>query len=161
MECYKARGQTNPYKITQDIYTGKVAEIGVHTYLKGLGLKPAPVDFEIYAAKQKSFAADIVATGKNFHVKSQTSESAEKYGKSYLLQKRDPLLRKAASMTEIFVPTLVYEDTIEIYGFIPAAYIPMDFIKEPKLKWLASTKVAIYLEDFMTLTARQRWKGIE
>ena len=84
IDHYKKRGQGSLDKITHDITTGALGELGIYRALKRLGVKASKPDFNVYETKNKSYDADITDdTGNRFHCKSQCVDSANKYGKSY------------------------------------------------------------------------------
>jgi len=97
IDCYKNRNQYSIDKIKKDILTGKLAEWGVffvyHFLRKKVNITSP--DMRIYSAKDKSFDADLKFGLFNLHVKSQTSESAHRYGDSWIFQSKDPLFVSA------------------------------------------------------------------
>lgn len=83
---YKRRGQGNLAKITVDIHTGKLLELGAYKLLSSIGINASFPDFKIYESKGKSWDADLTSGEKQFHCKSQTEDSVKKYGLSWILQ---------------------------------------------------------------------------
>lgn len=164
---YNRRGQSNQEKIKYDITIGALGEIGIYRMLKRLGLKLSAPDFEIYTVKKKSYDADLQDDdGYRFHCKSQSKESQEQYGASYILQyggngkgHTDKLFRSRTNR-DFLIPCLVDIDAQEvtIYGCIKIETLfKKDLIKMPRVKWLEFSKRAVYLEDLFTLSWYERW----
>lgn len=164
---YSRRGQSSIEKITQDIVIGALGEIAIYRMLKRLGVKVSPPDFKVYQAKKKSYEADLTDNnGNRFHCKSQSRESEQRYGASYILQysgagtgHTDKLFRNVTNR-DYLVPCLVDYDSKEvtIYGCIKVETImKKDMVKMPRVKWLEFSKRAIYLEDLYTLPWYDRW----
>ena len=167
LDHYKKRGQGSLDKITHDITIGALGEIGIHRAFKRLGIKVTAPDFNVYESKKKSYDADLNDdSGNRFHCKSQCTESANKYGKSYILQYGgngmghvDKLFRNVTNR-DFLVPCLVDVENMEviIFGCIKIETImKKDLIKMPRVKWLEYSKRAIYLEDLFTLSWYERW----
>jgi hypothetical protein len=148
---YKARGELRESKIFQDIVTGACGEIAVYRYLKNQGIESTKPDFKIYEKRKKSFDADLISEVGNLHVKSQTLESANKYGASWLFQKWDPLL-KDDHLKDYMVFCIVddREVTIEHICHIKDI-IDNDALDEPKVWRYKHTKHAIYLDHVKEL----------
>lgn len=170
MGHYERRGQSNVEKITYDIKIGALGEIAVYRMLKKFGIKTKEPDFTIYAKKDKSYDADFTDDdGFYYHCKSQSEESAEQYGNSYILQyggsgngHTDKLFRNCDNRN-FLIPCLVSLSTqeVEIFGCYKLETIfKKDLIKMPRVKWLEYSKRAIYLEDLLKLTDSQRWGKI-
>ena len=161
---YSKRKQTNEPKIIQDIITGKLGEIATYRLLRRNGIHATQPDFEIYDSRGKSFDADLTWRGFEFHCKAQTEESARRYGTSWILQwggkgygHTDKLFRNRDD-NDFLVPSTVHDTHVKIYGIIKVDKLFEEgMIKEPKLKWFADTKRAIYFEDVSTLLWRDRW----
>lgn len=135
---YYYRGTKNLDKIKEDIYVGKMGEVGVYLHLKGYGCsKP---DFAIYKGRRKSFDADLFVNQIPTHVKSQTKESANRYGNSYLFQKSDPVVINPNE--DLFYGTLVEGNTVTI---IKECKINELTFEPCKVSWFNKTKVAIYV----------------
>ena len=164
---YSRRGQSNTDKIKYDITVGALGEIGIYRVLKRLGFKVTAPDFKIYAAKNKSYDADLQdKEGNRFHCKSQSIESKEMYGSSYILQYGgngeghvDKLFKNRTNK-DFLIPCLVDIENKEvtIYGCIKVETLfKKDLVKLPRVKWLEFSKRAVYLEDLFTLTWYERW----
>jgi len=164
---YKRRGQGSLDKIKYDITIGALGEIAAHRLLKELGIKADKPDFNVYDTRNKSYDADLQDNqGNRYHCKSQSIESKEQYGASYILQyggngtgHTDKLFRSRTNR-DFLIPCLVNidEKEVTIYGVIKIDTIfKKDLIKMPRVKWLEYSKRAIYLEDLYTLTYYERW----
>lgn len=164
LECYKTnkdeyakRNQNCEQVIIDQIAQGKYAELLVQDVLKENQYQIIkPVDFNIYKAKDKSFDCDIKAfklqhmfqsNDFNFHVKSISYDSANKYGASWLFQKWDPLL-KSPKNTDKVVFVLLDESGLDYIQMICIdAKAIIKHLKEPKLEYLRINKCAVYMED--------------
>lgn len=148
LDEYKRRRQFNRAKITDDIKTGKMAEIAVFDFLTGKNFKCNEPDFEIYTARKKNFNQDLIAVKDDktwhIHVKSQKSEQADKYGISWMFQKKDKLITKPKE-EDVIVLCIVTACTVNVIGAHYAKDI-VDIYGEPKLKHLTS-KAALYYDD--------------
>jgi len=157
---YKKRGG---FKI-EDIISGSMGEIAVYKALKKNGHTLRKPDFEIYSNRRKSYDADLKSGNKHFHVKSQTLDSASKYGKSWLCQRKDPLFANSG-YNHYLVTTIVdlEKNTVEILGFFPMfSVLKKNLIGECKVEWFRKTKVALYHEDLSKgISNYQRWRILE
>lgn len=150
-DMYAHRKQANEAKIKQDIMLGKLAEFGVYfIYLANGRTNITAPDLNIYPAKQKSFDPDLRWGLFNLHIKSQTIESANRYGDSWVFQSNDPAV-KSPNEYDIFVGAGV---TFDDYNNGCLINIKMerklDELKfgAPKLaKFNANNKTCIYLKD--------------
>ena len=161
---YRRRKQGNEAKILQDIVTGKLGELAAHRLLRRYGIHATAPDFEIYNSRGKSFDADLKWKGFEFHCKSQTEESAKRYGTSWILQwggqghGHTDKLFKHQEDTDFLIPTTVHDDSVRVFGIIRIKELfERGMIKEPRLEWFKDTKRAIYFEDISTLSWRDRW----
>lgn len=156
---YKRRGGFKQV----DILCGALGELAAFKYLtEEAGRRVSKPDFSIHEIKSKSFNADLTdSTGNLYHVKSQTIESVERYGKSYLFQKSDPLFTRPAENEYLVLVVIdVNNLTAEIYGCMRAIdVITSGGIGEPVVPHLRETKCAIYVDDLVKLlTVEQRWR---
>jgi hypothetical protein len=161
---YKRRNNTSRSRIVEDITIGKCGEVGIYKLLKKLGMEPSKVDFEVYKAGKKSFNADIVSFGYYLHCKSQSVESALKYGNSWILQYNGygrghtDKLFKSRSRYDMLVPCMVDDNEVTVFGIIRVDKLfDKKMIKLPKVPWFQDTKRAIYWEDLKTLSWYERW----
>ena len=147
----------------EDIISGAMGEIAVYKVLKKNGHILRKPDFEIYNVRGKSYEADLKSGSKHFHVKSQTTKSAEQYGKSWLCQRKDPLFSNSG-YNHYLVTTVVDLDKneVEILGFFPMfSVIKKNLIGECKVPFFRETKVALYHEQLSEgITEYQRWRVI-
>jgi hypothetical protein len=153
---YSQRGQSNSQRITKQIADGKMGEMICRQYLLSNGYPCNEPDFEIYTARHKSFDADLQSCSP-VHVKTQCSDSASRYGASWVFQaggagfgNKDPLLDSTSSDWAMFV-TL---------GKLSAQVIgPLDMcevrkhLKDPVLERLKGIKKCVYLKDIADLAA--------
>lgn len=140
IDQYKRRNQGNPTKIIEQIVTGKMGEFAFSQFLG-----TAEPDLQIYAKKQKSFGADLTHDNLQVHVKSQSKNSADKYGVSWSFQVQDKLITQPKE--EDFLGLCVIEgNVVEIYDFIPATKV-VGVLREPVLPQLRFTKRVLYWED--------------
>lgn len=158
-DMYASRKQVNESKIKQDIMLGKLAEFGVYfIYLANGRTNITAPDLNIYPAKQKSFDPDLRWGLFNLHIKSQTIESANRYGDSWVFQSNDPAV-KSPNEYDIFVGTgITYSDfgngshgeRLLQYRVDIKLERKLDELKfgTPKLaKFNANNKTCIYLKD--------------
>lgn len=143
-DLYKKRGGFKEI----DIVSGAMAEIGVYKFLKEAGVPVSKPDFTIYDKAKKSYDPDLTDGVHHFHVKGQTLESKQRYGSSWIMQRKDPIINDIKRM-HYLVPCTVCTETgrVEIYGIISLlSLIQHGCISECKNEWFRKTKVAIYLD---------------
>jgi len=154
LKQYEKRKQFNREKIWKDIFYGKLAEWGVYFIYSERGRQNIdPPDMKIYKAKNKSFDSDLKFGMFSLHVKSQTYESAIKYGDSWIFQSKDPLF-ESASEYDIVVGCRVSIDE-PATGFIEGALVEIKLEKafrnliigDTKLSKFSDNKKAVYLKD--------------
>lgn len=148
LHCYSKRRQLNADKIRQDIFIGKVAEWGVFfIYLKRGRTNVQPPDMKVYLAEDKSFDSDLRWGLFHLHVKSQTWESAGRYGDSWIFQSRDPLF-EYSDEHDIIIGCSVH---IENEGAVVDIKLEKPFkdliFGDTKLSKFAGNKKAVYLKD--------------
>lgn len=141
LDEYSRRGQNNPDKIKRDIAQGKAAEFATMWYLlqEGHGKVSIP---DLTLHRKKSFDPDLTTSRYNIHVKSQGWESYNKYGKSFLFQKKDPLVIKPKAndrIVTVLCKTLYIHEVSWLGNPLTVEW------KEPRVAKLRETKVAIYL----------------
>ena len=140
-KLYTYRGETNREKIAYDIIVGKMAEIGVHKFLKCS--KP---DFTIYERKKKSYSPDLKLGNLRIHVKGQSEESVSRYGHSWLFQRSDQVVRNATPHDILILTCVsVRKREVTILKFMRAREI--NKWGECKVPQYRHTKVALYLEE--------------
>lgn len=163
VSTYAMRGQHNRDKIMNDIFTGKLGEIGVYEFLREFEFDVAFPDFEIYTGRKKSWSADmsIKFEGRDLriHCKTQTQSSVDKYGKSWILQYsgtgkgHQDRLFKSADQDDFMALSIVRHHPTHGYFVDVLAVLQFIFLRdsnlleEPVLSYLAATKKAIYFES--------------
>ena len=150
------RGQTNPKRIKHQTAVGKMGELIACDWLREKGYNCTDPDFTIYSGRKKSWESDmhILSSHGKFKVacKSQDEVSARKYGRSWIFQKggqgyghTDPVIQSGESLS-VFVSLNLEEESAEVMG--PFRMCDMrPLFKEPRLKNLRFSKVALYWED--------------
>jgi hypothetical protein len=158
---YKKRGQGNREKIINDILSGKLLEIGAYRLLKKIGLPAIFPDFQIYDAKGKSWDADIVAGKENFHIKSQTKESADCYGESWVLSygvHGTDRLFKDCTKNDYLIPGFVDQRYVIIVGIYSVwDILENGLIGMPRLEYLKKSKRCIYKQDLDAHYGENYW----
>lgn len=147
---YARRNQDNRDKIVWDITIGKMAEIAVYFFLRDeKKVECSQPDFLIYAAKKKNYGADLTFTGKDgvlydLHVKSQDKQQGERFGKSWMFQKKDTLTHAPKENEMICLCTIDNNEVHIDYMRKAAKFIGV--YSEPKAERLRESKTAIYAE---------------
>lgn len=152
----KRRGQSNPEKIKHQTMVGKMGELLAWNHLNVMGYDCSEPDFNIYKGSRKSWESDMFIEhgGRRWKVacKSQDMESAKKYGRSWIFQKNgvghghtDPVISKGDSLS-VFVSVDLENRDCEVLGPFDMHDLRPKF-KEPRIKWLAFSKVALYWDD--------------
>jgi hypothetical protein len=147
---YSRRKQSDLAKIKRDIVIGKLAEWGVYMiYLqRGKSVRNCP-DMSIYEKEEKSFDADLRWGLYNLHIKSQTSESAFRYGDSWIFQSKDPLFEFSGDY-DIVIGCRVGVDDFERGAFVEIL-LEKPFrnliFGDTKLSKFSGNKKAVYLKD--------------
>lgn len=153
IEEYSKRKQIDTSKIVTDILYGKLAEWGVYfIYLSRGRTNISTPDMIIYPPYQKSFDADLTWGLYQIHVKSQTFESANKFGESWIFQAKDPLFVHPSEY-DILIGCRV--QIIRTNGSISGCLVEIRLekpvknlkINEPKMSKFKTNKKAIYLKD--------------
>ena len=150
--CYKTnikeyyrRNQKDLEKIKKDIAFGKMAEFAIYFIFLEKGIKDISIpDISIYNYKNKSFEGDLKCKDYVFHIKTQTLESAIKFGESWMFQKKDPIV-KNPQKNDYFIGTQINDNTFEVKVLLSKPVLQLKF-NEPKLQKLIS-KTCIYLKD--------------
>lgn len=148
IDCYQNRKQYNLDKIRQDIVLGKIAEWGVYfNYLHRGRTNIGIPDMNIYQAGHKNFDADLKWGFYNLHIKSQTFESAERFGDSWIFQAKDPLF-DFSNEYDIIVGCRVTMDTD---GCLVQIKLEKPFrnliFGDTRMSKFAGNKKAVYLKD--------------
>lgn len=142
---YNRRGKSKTDKIRQDILVGTLGEWGAYRYLKELGYCVRKPDMNHYSTRGKSYAADFecLDSGLKFHCKSQSIDSAELYGHSWLVQRNDPVVN-LPSQDEWFIFTEVDGKEVTILGAVSSCGLVLGECRVPMFR---KTKYAIYLDE--------------
>lgn len=151
---YRSRGEAFTEKMVEDIVTGCVAEFAVYAYLVSKGYNCSKPDLDIHPTGSKSYSADLTFDGNYIHVKSQTKESADRYGQSWLFQEEDKAL---ALPSETGYGFFCIVDGLNVT--IKASVYLIDILEKeaigrPKIMRYGHTKKAIYLEQLETAGVR-------
>jgi hypothetical protein len=147
---YSRRKQYNAEKIKKDILLGKLTEWGVYfIYLyRGRNNINTP-DMSIYPKEYKSFESDLRWGLYKLHIKSQSFESAHRYGDSWIFQTKDPLF-EFTSDYDIVIGCRVTVDDFNKNAFVEIL-LEKQFkklvFKDTKLSKFKDNKKALYLRD--------------
>lgn len=159
-EHYRGRGGFK----RADLIAGALGEIAAYKVLKRAGHELAKPDFEIYEKGQKSYDADLRIMRKKFHVKTQTKESAERYGKSWLMQRYDPIFN-GSGYNEYLVCCVADLDTnsVEVLGYFPVfTILKKGLIGQCKVPSFRHSKVAIYFDMLdVGISHKSRWRVVK
>lgn len=147
---YRSRGELRTSKIRSDIVTGALAEFAVFKYLTDKGQPCSPPDLSILEVRNKSFAADLMSGDVHVHVKSQTIESANKHGTSFLFQKTDKIL-STPSETALMAFCIVHPENVEIKAIVKVLdIVEANLLDKPKVFIYQQSKNAIYLDAVLS-----------
>lgn len=162
----KRLGSSNHYKKRggfkrEDLVAGAMGELAVYKALKRKGHELAKPDFEVYEVRNKSFDADLRLGKKRIHVKSQTKKSSSRYGRSWLMQRHDPLF-KGTGYNHYMACAEVDADKneVELLGFFSVhSIIKKGLIGECKVPSFRMSKVAIYFDSLdQGISKHNRWR---
>ena len=146
------RNQTNKDAMIAQVTCGKMAEWAVTMCLLDQGYDVTEPDMKIYTASKKSFDADLTVDGAPLHVKSQSVESARRFGTSWMFQyggrgygHKDPLIDKVDENVALCVVDFTNRNVV-IHGIFPFEKL-RGILKEPVKLSLKKTKRCVYLKD--------------
>ena len=143
-----------------DIISGAMAEIAVYKLLKSQGVRVGKPDFTIHSNGRKSYDADLFDGLHHFHVKGQTIQSKERYGASWIMQRKDPIVNSPQKL-HYLVPCVVDTSTgrVEVFGIMSIVSLKAHAcFSECKLEWFRKTKIALYLDHIEgIMTKKARW----
>lgn len=146
--------------IAENIRIGKLGEIAAYLTLRqdyDIIKKP---DFTVYPSNQKNWDADLKISPKlkpsiiNLHIKTQSTQSRERYTKSWAFQcgkyRKDKLLSapKENDWVCLVSQTNVAEFKLEL--MVPFSEVK-DLFREPKISAYASEKKILYWDDIKNL----------
>jgi len=136
--CYGERdGQNNANKRIKDQIVGKLGEFGACLYLRSKGWSVEYPDTNIYSSHEKNWSHDLLG---KIAVKSQDTDSENKYGRSWVFQRSDTIHKNKETIV-IFTSVNLTENKV----FIRATRRVKDLIfEEMKLPQLRNTKQAVY-----------------
>lgn len=144
---YRARGEDRTAKMIEDIVNGSAAEFAVAHYLRTKGYQCTDPDLSIH--DKKSFSADLLSGNNYIHVKAQTSDSAFRYGPSWIFQQEDKTLTLPSEKGYAFFCNV----NSNIVSIRAAVYLidilEADAISTPKVGKYAMFKSAVYLADLV------------
>lgn len=154
---YRQRNQFDKKKIIKDIYVGKKGEIAAWKYLNNIGVEENTYtsgistnepDFEIYGARRKSFDADLYDENfkENYHVKTMTHESAERWGLSWSFQVEDPLVSKPEKKDNIVLCEVLDKYHVDV-KLVMDAVMAQGLYGVPRLYKLRRIKKVLYWKD--------------
>ena len=149
-----ARGQHNKARIIHQSTVGKLGEFIAWAHLHAYFDDVEAPDLEV--TRFKSYDADLYADDIPIGVKSQDKVSADRYGASWMFQKRsagsnaDPIVTRGNELY-VFVIVDIRNKSAQVYGPTSIAEL-RPFFKPPKLKHLTS-KTVLYLEDIISLVS--------
>lgn len=147
-ESYAARHQTNPEQRIRQAIVGKLGEIATRVYLLDHGLACDPPDFTI--TTRKSYGADMTFTHTHaaVHVKSQSLESARKYGLSWMFHVSDRGIFKTSSTRARMVLCLVRPTDVLICAYMPVLVpLKQNLYRYPVLESQQDVKRVLYYKD--------------
>ena len=146
------RNQFNKDAMIHQTTCGKIAEWACTLFFTDKPCTISDPDMKIYDKYQKSFDADLTVDGLDLHVKSQSTESAKRFGTSWMFQyngrgggHRDPLLGYANGLVAFCVVDFKKKQ-VTLEGVCEFAKI-REKLREPVKASLKNTKRCIYLED--------------
>lgn len=146
------RNQFNKNAMVHQTTTGKLAEWGVALHCMDKAKNITDPDMKIYKAAGKSFDADLQLDGEDLHVKSQSVDSAQRFGTSWMFQygghgfgHTDPLLKKQNGSVAFCVVDFE-QKSVTIHGICNFDTLRKR-LREPVKESLKKTKRCIYLED--------------
>jgi len=143
-----------------DVLVGALGELAVYRFLRAKGIRLKAPDFKIHAIRNKSYSSDLEFKGNFLHVKSQSLSSQERYGSSWLMQRKDPLFTKD-NKKHFIVPNIVdlENNSVKIYGFFSVEeIIKKGLVGECSVPYFRDNKVAIYLDSLKEIVSANRWR---
>lgn len=150
----------NRERAVNDIFVGKMGEVGAFIHFCELGQTPTPPDFVVYNARNKSFDADLFMGNYNIHCKTQSAESQERYGTSWILQygtRCDPLFKRRTN-DDLFMGMTLSGNIVTIHTIINVNNLfECGAVGLPAIKWLEETKRAVYYDKIKNTPRSVRW----
>lgn len=158
---YRTRGQMSIDKIVSDIFVGKMGECAVYLHKISLGVICTEPDFSIYKGRKKSYDADLTSGNDKIHVKTQSLNSATKYGTSWILQSKegdmDKLFKFRTEKDKAALCVMKSENIVTILVELTMTFLfDNNLIEDPRLKWFLGIKKAIYWESVQKKLAENK-----
>ena len=154
INVYAKRNQKNLDKGKLDNRNGKIGEMVAFDFLKEFFDDLSAPDLTVYSVKNKSWEKDLISKvgGKKFGVKSQTIESAKKYGESWVFQNEDSGIhgdkdKKDDDNFIVFVLLDVAEKLGWIRGIVKVKWLHENGLFKPMKLLHLKSKRAVYYED--------------
>lgn len=148
---YTDSRQTNKNKIMWDHFVSKIGEEAVKTVFEKMGLQVKGPDYAVYEGRNKNWDDDLFIDDVPLAVKTQTANSARKFGLSWTFQcgarRSDPILKKLLSWV-CFVAFDEAEKCCSVYPPLQIKDLPL---KDPVLKKLIGEKKVVYAADLKIL----------
>jgi hypothetical protein len=146
-DTYSKRNNTTE-NLKKILASSKACEYIVYRHLRSCNKKCTLPDIKIYDASEKSYDADLYCydTNIHIHVKSVSTESAKKYGHSWIMQKNDPIVTNPQSNHWFCFVEFTDMKKIRIIGWLNSN---MAIYKPTRLNH--TSKCAIYYSDIKHL----------
>jgi len=150
---YASRNQFDPSKRTRDQVVGKMGEFATYHYLKHIYPNLSEPDLKIYTISKKSWDFDLKSEDPqlNLHVKSQSLESGQRYGVSWIFQNGDHEIFNSTKQNQYisFVSADMNNTKCTIQAVVKLEHLHENkLFKLPVLKKLQEmNKLAIYFDD--------------
>jgi len=148
---YSNRGQSNKDTIIHQIFVGKIGEFAVRQWYIQKGFACSEVDVTV--TRKKTFEPDLRVDGHACHVKSQSMESAQRFGISWTFQfagskgagHRDHEIFDTYSEHDRVIFCVVNPPAVKIMAEIKVSDLhKLSLFDLPKKKELAEYKRVIY-----------------
>lgn len=153
---YISRNQPNIKKGMNDNRVGKIGEEVVYNYLVKIMPEITKPDYIVYKVKNKSWEKDLrdIATNVKIGVKTQTKQSAERYGQSWVFQNEDKGINgndKIDIENYIAFVLIDLDNKVGmIQGIVKVPWLhEKELFKPMKLAYLQNNKKAVYYDDLM------------
>jgi hypothetical protein len=146
-DCYEKRNQGNRITVMEQIEYGKICEVAVSEMLSIMNARHVGPDFELYEAKNKSYAPDMNIIRKEgflpVHVKGNSINS--KFPASWLFTIGDNVFDTKDVL--VFCQYLGGCD-VDVIARVTAD-VAKPLLKEPIMDIHKGNKIALYLEDIV------------
>ena len=160
VDSSKSTWRVNRDRAINDIFVGKMGEVGAFIHFCEVGQMPTPPDFTVYTARNKSFDADLFMGNYNIHCKTQSADSQERYGTSWILQygtRCDPLFKRRTN-DDLFVGMTLKENVVTLHTIMTVNNLfECGAVGLPAIKWLEETKRAVYFDVIEKTPKHIRW----